>query len=345
MSGGETGPIFVSMAVAMVIAGFFAVAIFNSIEILIWIFSKFKRRKSFYFWCLVVAALGIAIHSIAVFLRYFALAPDVLMCVFTLIGWWAMVTGQSLVMYSRLYLVVRNRRKIRWVLIMIITNVFILHLPVSILFLASNITNSTPFIDAFNIYERIQLIGFSIQESIISGLYVWEATHGLKPLMDMKGGKGKKMIRHLMILFVITVLLDISLILTEFTNNFDIQTTYKPVVYSIKLKFEFVILNELIMLTRIDICTCHQPEDMSERNRCRFGSGAIPTNPTLTHDGTEHVEDVETECTAKSGKDHIFDGRFDSPAPSSSLETTKNNDHLPAAASDTCSTLAEGTKR
>lgn len=328
------------MAVAMVIAGFFAVAIFNTIEILIWIFSKFKRRKSFYFWSLVVAALGIAIHSIAVFLRYFALAPDVLMCVFTLIGWWAMVTGQSLVMYSRLYLVVRNRRKIRWVLVMIITNVFILHLPVSILFLASNITHSTQFIDAFNIYERIQLIGFSIQEAIISGLYVWEATHGLKPLMEMKGREGKKMIRHLIILFVITVLLDISLILTEFTNNFDIQTTYKPVVYSIKLKFEFIILNELIMLTRIDICACHRPEDISERNCCQLVSGAATTNH-----GAQHVEDVEREFTAKSRTDHIFDGRFDSPAPSSSLKAAENSNHLPEAASDACSTVPESTKR
>ncbi|KAH8126935.1 hypothetical protein FP744_10007662 [Trichoderma asperellum] len=342
---GETGPIMVSMAVAMVIAGFFAVAIFYSVEIFIWTLIKFKRRKSLYFWSLVVASLGIAVHSIAVFLRYFALAPNVLMCVFTLIGWWAMVTGQSLVMYSRLYLAVRNRRKIRWVLIMIVANVFVLHIPVSILFLASNITRSTQFIDAFNIYERIQLIGFSIQESIISGLYVWEATHGLKPLMDMKGREGKRMIHHLIILFIIVVLLDISLIVTEFTNNFDIQTTYKPVVYSIKLKFEFIILNELIMLTRIDICTCHHPEDILERDHSQFVPGATPTNDTLIHNGAQHIEDVGREFTAKIRTDRIFDGRSNSTAPSSSLETAESNFHPPAAASDACSTVEEGTNR
>ncbi|PNP39662.1 hypothetical protein TGAMA5MH_08333 [Trichoderma gamsii] len=259
---GETGPIVVPLAVAMVIAGFFAVAIFNSIEILIWIFSKFKRRKNFYFWSLVVAALGILIHSIAVFLRYFALAPNVLMCVFTLIGWWTMVTGQSFVMYSRLYLVVRDRRKIRWVLILIITNVFVLHLPVSILFLASNITHSTQFIEVFNIYERIQLIGFSIQESIIS-----------------------------------------------------------------------------------DICAHPRPEHFSERNRCQLASGVATTNPTPIHNGVQCVEDVERECTAKSRTNHIFDGRFDSPAPSSSLEPAENNHHLPVVASDACSTVSEGTKQ
>ncbi len=49
------------------------------------------------------------------------------------ISWWCMVTGQALVLYSRLYLVVRDHRKIRWVLVMIITNFCILHIPIMIL--------------------------------------------------------------------------------------------------------------------------------------------------------------------------------------------------------------------
>lgn len=49
------------------------------------------------------------------------------------ISWWCMVTGQALVLYSRLHLVVRDKRKIRWVLVMIITNFFILHIPIMIL--------------------------------------------------------------------------------------------------------------------------------------------------------------------------------------------------------------------
>jgi hypothetical protein len=35
------------------------------------------------------------------------------------IGWWSMVTGQSIVLYSRLHLVVSNQRVLRRVLIMI----------------------------------------------------------------------------------------------------------------------------------------------------------------------------------------------------------------------------------
>lgn len=247
---GETGPIAVSLATAMVIAGFFAVAVYNTFEILICLFSIFRKRRSLYFWSLLVATLGILVHSIAVLLRFFALAPNFLMCVFTILGWWAMVTGQSVVLYSRLGLVVSEAWKMRFAAVMIITNFFILHIPVSILFLASNTGNPAPYIHAFDIYEKIQLAGFSLQECILSGMYLWEATTTLKPMMAVKGAEGRRMIRHLAILFVTTVLLDSSLMATEYTNHFDIQTTLKPVVYSVKLKMEFVVLNELLVFTQ-----------------------------------------------------------------------------------------------
>lgn len=44
---------------------------------------------------------------------------------FICLGWYCMVTGQSLVLYSRLHLVVR--RRLRWVLGMIILNAIVLH--------------------------------------------------------------------------------------------------------------------------------------------------------------------------------------------------------------------------
>jgi hypothetical protein len=148
---GETGPISVSLATAMVIAGFFAVAVYNTFEITICLFSIFRKRRGLYFWSILVATLGILVHSIAVLLRFFALAPNLLMCVFTVLGWWAMVTGQSVVLYSRLGLVVSEVWKTRLVASMITMNFFILHIPVSILFLASNTANPAPYINAFNV--------------------------------------------------------------------------------------------------------------------------------------------------------------------------------------------------
>jgi len=242
---GETGPINVSRAMAMLIAAFFAISCYNVLEITIAIFTTFRCRRGLYFWSMLVATWGILLHTISVFLRFFALAPNFLMCVMICIGWYAMVTGQSVVLYSRLHLVSTEARRRRWVLYMIISNFFILHVPVTILFLGSN-SGVSGFVAPFNIYERIQLAGFSAQEIIISGLYIWETMTGLRPVLIMKGRAGHRVIINLIIVNTIAVLLDASLLVTEYTDNFDVQTTYKTVVYSVKLKMEFTVLNSLL---------------------------------------------------------------------------------------------------
>ncbi|KAA8645315.1 uncharacterized protein ATNIH1004_006734 [Aspergillus tanneri] len=277
---GETGPVALSRAKSMLIAAFFALSCYNVLEISITIFSTFKRRRGLYFCSMLVATWGILLHSIAVFLRFFALAPNFPMCVLTVLGWYAMVTGQSVVLYSRLHLVSGDTRCARWVLYMIIMNFCILHIPVTILFLGSNLDDRR-FAGPFNIYEKIQLAGFCIQEIIISGLYIWEASTALRPVLAVKGKEGQYVWMHLILVNIVVILLDASLLATEYTNNFEVQTTYKPVVYSIKLKMEFSVLNRLISVIRtgpsIDDCVVTPDEHAYSRH----GSGRPIRNDSV----------------------------------------------------------------
>jgi hypothetical protein len=246
---GETGPVEVSRSHAMVIAGLFALACWNVLQITVSIFTTFRHYRGLYFWSMLVSTLGILLHTITSFLRYFALAPNFPMCVLICIGWYAMVTGQSVVLYSRLHLVTPCDRYFRWVLCMIILNFCVLHIPTTVLFLAINrgIHNLD---EPFNIYERIQLAGFAIQETILSGLYIWEAMTTLRPILAIKGSRGRRVLVNLVAVNALAVLLDASLLTTEYTNHFDVQTTYKPVVYSIKLILEFTVLNSLLVIVR-----------------------------------------------------------------------------------------------
>lgn len=256
-SSGETGPISASLPVNMAIAGLFAIACYNCLEILISLLSRFKRHDGLYFWSMLTATLGIVLHSIVVLLRYYSLGPNFLLCVLTCVGWYGMVTGQSVVLYSRLHLIVEDKSKTRWVLYMIIINFFILHVPTTVLFLMSNTQRyESRFIGPFNVYERIQLAGFCIQETVISGLYIWETARGLKPIFAVRKDMERKVIRYLVIVNILVILLDISLIVTQYMSHFNIQTTYKPVVYSIKLKMEFVVLNKLLLLVQHSDCNC-----------------------------------------------------------------------------------------
>jgi hypothetical protein len=254
---GETGPITVSRAMAMVIAALFALACFNVLEIMISTFPTFRRRQGLYFWSMVIATLGTLLHAITGFLRYFALAPNFPMCVLICIGWWAMVTGQSVVLYSRLHLVTSHTHYSRFVLYMIIFNAFAMHIPTTVLFLGSN-HGVHNFIAPFNIYERVQLTVFSVQETIISALYIWETLTTLRPILILKGERGQRVVISVILINAIAILLDAALLATEYTNNFAIQTSLKPLAYSLKLKMEFTVLNSLVAVINTNPTTIQE---------------------------------------------------------------------------------------
>lgn len=246
---GETGPVDISRALAMLMAGFFTLSCWNVIEISFAILTTFRCYAGLYFWSMVIATLGILLHAISSFLRYFALAPNFPMCFLICLGWYAMVTGQSVVLYSRLHLVTTHEHYPRWILYMIVFNFCALHIPTTILFLGAN-NGVVSFVEPFNVYERIQLAGFAVQETVISALYVWETTTSLRPVLALKGPRGRRVVVNVVLVNVIAVLLDASLLTAEYTNHFDVQTTYKPVVYSIKLLLEFTVLNSLLAVIR-----------------------------------------------------------------------------------------------
>lgn len=55
---------------------------------------------------------------------------------------------------------------------------------------------------------------------------------------------------HLIWVNVIIVFLDLTILGLEYSGLYDIQTAYKGLVYSVKLKLEFSILNRLVELTK-----------------------------------------------------------------------------------------------
>jgi hypothetical protein len=248
---GYSGGIDFTLPIAMTIAGFFAIAVFNVVEINFWIFSTFRRRVGLYFWSLLISSWGIIFHAVGFLLKFFQLCTNEYINVGLIsVGWFAMVTGQSIVLYSRLHLIVRDTRKIRWVLCLIVVDFFLFHIPPTVLNFGANSSNPEPFLTPFAVYEKIQITAFSTQECIISALYIWEARKMLKSLPNVKLGEARNVMIHLIFVNVFIMLMDITLLGTEYANQYSIETTYKSLLYSIKLKMEFAILNRLRSLVK-----------------------------------------------------------------------------------------------
>jgi hypothetical protein len=197
---------------------------------------------------LVSSSIGLVPYSVGFLLKFFQLAEPWLSVTFITIGWWCMVTGQSIVLYSRLHLVLRNPRILRRLLVLILVDAVIFHIPTTVLTYGSNMASPgtrPAYIRGYNVMEKIQMTGFCLQEFLISGLYIWETIRMLR--LDPDRGK-RKIMYQLVAINLIIIAMDIGLLVVEYMNKYIMETMLKGVIYSIKLKLEFAVLGKLVYL-------------------------------------------------------------------------------------------------
>jgi len=277
----------ISVSLASAVVAFLAIAFYNVIELTAIIFTTFRRRSGLYFYSLLVAAWGIIPYGMA-FVTKFFLDTTSTMVVPTLvmIGWPAMVTGQSLVLYSRLHLIARGTvAGGKWVLVMICVNAIIGHLPIAPLIYGANSKHPERFITPYSIYEKIQVSIFFLQEVIISSIYLWRTW----TLIRSEGQTRRawhKVMKHLIWVNVTIIVLDITLLAFEYAGLYVLQVTYKAAVYSIKLKMEFSILNRLLDLFQGRVVeSFSEPLSNTRSGKITFGSlwksrkSAAPAGP------------------------------------------------------------------
>ena len=197
-----------------------------------------------------------------------------------------MVTGQAFVLFSRLHLVVRNRRTLRLVLFMIIFDAFVFHVPMTVFTFGANSPNSDPWVSRFNIYERIQLTAFCLQEFTIATIYIVST---VRLLGSIYHSMTRKVMLQLLLISFICIGMDIILICLEFTGNYVSEASIKPMIYTIKLKLEFAVLNQLMGLTKAGF---------TEENRFqgRYHDGTHEMRPRA------HASNVDPETAASPKK-------------------------------------------
>ncbi|KAJ5188985.1 hypothetical protein N7491_005307 [Penicillium cf. griseofulvum] len=244
------------------IVAMFGIGAWNSLEVVIGIFERFKKYRGLYFWSMQIAAWGILLHAIPAQTVYMRMTSAITMSAPFLIGWVCMVTGQAVVLYSRLHLVVADIRHVRWVLCMIIANFFILHIPMAVLY-CLNLGN-IPYDRPAAIYDRLQTSGFAIQDTVICAIYVREALRALKPVFESKGPQGRKIIYRIIIANLFGIFLNILIVVAEYKIHY-IVISFKTVAYSLKLKLEFHALMQLRELTRTYPCALCQDANGSPR--------------------------------------------------------------------------------
>jgi hypothetical protein len=234
-----------------IIIVFLSLALYNVLELLCIIWGTFKRYAGLYFWSFLISTLGIALSCIGFCIKFFG--PEslgYLSCTLSLIGWVWMVTGQSFVLWSRLHLVLRNKRRLRIILYVIIFNAITFHGMVIPLVYGSFSNNPEIFNLPYQVTERMEIIVFFLQETMLSGIYIYETVKLLRSGSTLgKKRSIRRVLKNLILVNILVIILDTTILVLEFANLYNFQISYKPFAYSVKLKLEFTVLNRLVELT------------------------------------------------------------------------------------------------
>jgi hypothetical protein len=130
---------------------------------------------------------------------------------------------------------------------MICTDAVLLHTPIVIFDFGISSPHPNVWYRPMIVMEKIQVIGFSIQETIISVLYIYHASGFLKDVYTRQTHR----VMHLLIFAQVTaIVFDICLITVDCNNMFTLKIIIHPFAYAIKLKMEFIVLNQLLALIK-----------------------------------------------------------------------------------------------
>lgn len=297
----------------MTLIAFIGLSCYNAAELIVLVPTTFRRWRGLYFWSLLVSGcIGVIPYSVGFLLKFFTQTDSALSVTVLTIGWWTMVTGQSVVLYSRLHLVLRDEKTLRRILRLIVTNVFLLHIPTTVLTYGANIVHkgAMPWIRGYNIMEKIQLTGFTIQESLLSTLYVIETVKLLRLGADATTRPDARSIMYQLIGINCTIItMDLLLLGLEYANFYAVQITLKGFIYSLKLKLEFAVLGRLVDLIQgsrhplsvvivdsLPVCSVPQtpePDRTGDQPGVSDGKKFLASPDGVQAESPEHVESVE----------------------------------------------------
>ena len=107
--------------------------------------------------------------------------------------------------------------------------------------------------------EKIQVTAFCVQELVLSGTYIQETLRILKPSETFQKSRNRIILRRLIFVNVVIIMMDLALVATEYANLYNIETTFKSLLYSVKLKLKFVVLNQLASIVNSGFASVHDP--------------------------------------------------------------------------------------
>lgn len=286
---------------------FIAMTYLLVVEINIEIHRVFRRRQGIYFWAMQIGSIGCILDATAMILRYLVPGAERVWILYTLmptVGWAVYTVAQLTVLYSRLHLVCRSHEVQRRVFYMIV-------IVSPILIIADWVTiwpawDPDPKVtDKWSapaaIMERIAQLGFSMVEVTINVIYVV----CLMRLLKLKSNvRQRRVMWDLIYVNAVAVTFDVLNIILVYVNRTGISHPIQTFSYALKLRLEFVVLNQLMAVAARGN---NRDRNIFAEKRYHYSSSAdASTTKSLRRRENESLDFRPSNTTTESDSIQIF---------------------------------------
>jgi hypothetical protein len=182
---------------------------------------------------MIVTIFGIACHAVSFIMKLFfhlSNPSQIGTTVVAKLGWVCNTTGFSFVLYSRMNLVVQSPLILRCALIAIIVDGFLFHTPVVVFSFGMSTPDYSFWFDKMQIAERVQVVGFLIQEFSLGMIYTWTAGELLKHRATIVH---RNLFLALLFAQIFTFFADFAMVVLDYVDMFTLKASLHPFIYAV----------------------------------------------------------------------------------------------------------------
>jgi hypothetical protein len=275
-----------------------------SAELLILVLTTFKRYNRVYVWSILATIIGAVLYATAfLFVNFKSNASPIAIITVLNTGVVASLMGYLIVLWSRLHLVIGHKPRL---LKLILALVIFSSLGSAAITFAIGYGLDYRHPKSFYVRKLVHSIEgfvFAAQETVISGVYIYQTARFLNSgyAFHIRG-----VIGTLIMIQFICIGLDAGFIAISYTKGVRLAGVFQPMAITIKLRLEFVVLNQLKLLVKSGLNTSLKVASTAltqtlgiERDVQRIEARRRdPQVTTLSRSSVDHElrDDQDTDC-------------------------------------------------
>jgi hypothetical protein len=128
----------------------------------------------------------------------------------------------------------------------------------------------------YNVMEKFEVTSYGVQDAVISAIYIVKARSILVPSNGYYRDINRPIFNRLVGIMFLTIILDFTVMIIEYIGLYDIETTFRTAAYGVKMRLEFVVLNQLIKAVRRN-----ETQERARESSRTIGSGGRLVLDTL----------------------------------------------------------------